>query len=132
MTWKTILDTNEQSSRGLYAVDFADAMNGIAVGSRARILRTTDGGETWRTEWGSAELMIFNESLFDVAYPAVDDALIAGWRYALLAYHGNEVLTAPIITRPDSNLTNHPLPMTLPALAYAGTSLEDVRRPTFI
>lgn len=127
MTWKTILDTYEEYSRGLYAVDFADPMNGIAVGSKSRILRTTDGGETWRTEWGTTDLMVFSESFFDVAYPAVDDALIAGWRYALLAYHGNTVLTAPTITRPDSNLTNHPLPMTLAWTSVSGATSYEVQ-----
>ncbi|MBN1297212.1 hypothetical protein JXA80_10560 [bacterium] len=35
------------SGSGLYALDFADDMNGWAVGHFSSVLRTSDGGNTW-------------------------------------------------------------------------------------
>jgi hypothetical protein len=41
------------------SIDFCDSLNGIAVGSEGKILRTSDGGDTWQREYAP---FIFLES----------------------------------------------------------------------
>jgi photosystem II stability/assembly factor-like uncharacterized protein len=48
-TWTTQLDTHD-STGGLEGIDFADQLNGLAVGNLGAIYRTTDGGGHWIRE----------------------------------------------------------------------------------
>jgi len=56
--------------KALYNVDFTDAQNGIAIGQDGLIIKTSDGGKTWRQiklelplqEWQAAQPHIFSLS----------------------------------------------------------------------
>src|SRR5207253_644533 len=52
---------------------FADATRGYVVGARGIILRTDDGGKTWKDQESGV-----STNLFAVAVAARDDALITG------------------------------------------------------
>jgi photosystem II stability/assembly factor-like uncharacterized protein len=57
----------------LYALAFADAERGYIVGARGIVLRTDDGGVTWKDlESG------FNSNLFGVALASRNDVLVVG------------------------------------------------------
>lgn len=49
-TWKEVMHQWNDPAYGLLEVSFADSLHGLAVGRLGKILRTTDGGETWRQE----------------------------------------------------------------------------------
>jgi poly(3-hydroxybutyrate) depolymerase len=57
----------------LQGVSFADANNGIAVGWNGKIVRTTDGGETWTEQNSSTIHMLYN-----VAYTDVNTGTVIG------------------------------------------------------
>lgn len=126
MTWRTVLDTARRYAQLLYSVDFADSLNGIAVGNRSSVWRTTDGGESWSEEPPSDELGRYGEFLLDVAYPAVNDAMVVSSRTGVMAYRGRQTLAPPVILRPDSNLTDHPVSTTIIWSSIEGASAYDV------
>jgi len=57
----------------LYAVAFADAQRGYLVGSHGVVLRTDDGGETWKDLESGV-----NGNLFGVAVSSRNDVLVVG------------------------------------------------------
>src|SRR4030095_9879926 len=57
----------------LYAVAFADAQRGYLVGARGLVLRTDDGGVTWKDLESGV-----NSNLFGVALAGRNDILIVG------------------------------------------------------
>jgi photosystem II stability/assembly factor-like uncharacterized protein len=63
------------SCEGLTAVGFADAKVGIAVGGNATILRTTDGGVSWRT----APSVGAGKTMYGVAFADQDNGVIVGY-----------------------------------------------------
>jgi photosystem II stability/assembly factor-like uncharacterized protein len=63
----------------LNSVAFADAKNGWIVGEFGLILRTTDGGETWKRQHGPSGKLLFKVHTFDK-----DHALIAGAEGSLM------------------------------------------------
>jgi photosystem II stability/assembly factor-like uncharacterized protein len=54
-------------------VTFADAARGYAVGERGMILRTDDGGKTWKDQEAGLKI-----NLFSVAAASRDDVLVVG------------------------------------------------------
>jgi photosystem II stability/assembly factor-like uncharacterized protein len=82
-TWQKKIDTINKFPRGangLRRVDFADRLNGIAIGPWYKTYRTIDGGETWLQDTSySWDLKIHFGYLVDISYPsqhivfAVDD-----------------------------------------------------------
>lgn len=61
---------------GFNRVDFADHLNGMAVGSYYSIIKTDDGGETWTDLSPGAEFPYF--TFTDVSYSDVSNCFIAG------------------------------------------------------
>ena len=57
----------------LYAVAFADATRGYAVGAKGIVLRTDDGGATWKDQESG-----LTTNLFAVSAASRDEALVAG------------------------------------------------------
>jgi hypothetical protein len=57
----------------LYAVAFADATRGYAVGEKGIILRTDDGGRTWKDQESGART-----NLFGISVASRDDVMVAG------------------------------------------------------
>ena len=64
----------------LHAVAFADGARGYIVGERGIILRTDDGGKTWKDSETNVKT-----NLFAIAIASRDDALIAGDQGVVLA-----------------------------------------------
>jgi photosystem II stability/assembly factor-like uncharacterized protein len=58
----------------LQGVSFADANNGIAVGSFDTILRTTDGGATWVTQDSGTTFVSF----LGVSFTDANNATVVG------------------------------------------------------
>ena len=50
-------DMNWLGAMGSYAMSFGDPTHAWAVGEMARVMHTTDGGETWRNQDGAAMLV---------------------------------------------------------------------------
>ena len=101
VTWETKLDEEIDYKLGLRAIDFADEMNGLAVGTYGKVLRTTDGGEIWVQEWTLSQQTTEYLQLRGIIYTEVDKALAWGDRGGVFAYHGEEWLKAPQLTKPD-------------------------------
>lgn len=74
-TWTTVLDELVQPHFGLTYVSFANETVGFAVGRSWKVLRSTDGGYTWKAELSG----IPDEDIFgigDIAYPSPDVAYV--------------------------------------------------------
>ena len=50
-TWTKVYSGDLEPTFGLQEIAFGDSLNGVAVGQFGKILRTTDGGETWFQEF---------------------------------------------------------------------------------
>ncbi|MBC8144562.1 MAG: T9SS type A sorting domain-containing protein [bacterium] len=79
---------------GLTAIDFVDAMNGIAVGRSGRILRTTDGGTTWRHEYINYE-DARGSGLRAVGFGRIGRAFVVGQAGPIFAHTGKLTLAPP-------------------------------------
>jgi photosystem II stability/assembly factor-like uncharacterized protein len=79
----------------LYAVAFADKLRGFAVGEKGIILRTDDGGLTWKDQESSVKT-----NLFAISVASRDDILIAGDQGRVLASRDGGLTweTQPTIT----------------------------------
>ena len=64
----------------LYAVSFADANTATAVGELGTILRTTDGGATWTSQWSNPEDGFFGVSFTDANTGTVVGESVGGGR----------------------------------------------------
>ena len=49
--WREIYRQENEYKFGLQEIAFADSLNGVAVGQFGKVLRTTDGGNTWFQEY---------------------------------------------------------------------------------
>jgi photosystem II stability/assembly factor-like uncharacterized protein len=58
---------------GFMGVDFTDAHNGLVVGARGTMLRTTDGGVSWTRQTSGTTV-----DLRDVCYVGSDTAYVVG------------------------------------------------------
>ncbi|HVZ39392.1 MAG TPA: YCF48-related protein, partial [Candidatus Kapabacteria bacterium] len=70
-TWQAQVDSLIPAAFGLNDIAFADSLNGIAAGQVGKVLRTTDGGRTWRQEQ-----VHLDAQLIAVIYPTPTTALI--------------------------------------------------------
>ncbi|HVZ39391.1 MAG TPA: YCF48-related protein [Candidatus Kapabacteria bacterium] len=70
-TWQAQVDSLIPAAFGLRDVAFTDSLNGIATGQVGKVLRTTDGGRTWRQEQ-----VHLDAQLIAVIYPTPTTALI--------------------------------------------------------
>ncbi|TAL67340.1 MAG: T9SS type A sorting domain-containing protein [Bacteroidetes bacterium] len=82
----------------LYSIDFCDSLNGIAVGGEGKILRTSDGGETWDREYSP---FIFSKpkndnTLKSVFYPQKDFAFSSWSSDYTMKCINNRTLSKPI------------------------------------
>lgn len=127
MTWHTVLDTVLDFRFGLADIDFADADNGIAVGPYAKILRTTDGGETWVQEWPPSDLISEYIGLVGISFTAPDEALVVAGGGTSIAWRGGQTLVAPTIIEPAHNFLNHPTTTTLRWAPIEGATHYDVQ-----
>lgn len=104
-TWRKVHEAEIYTSRGLNDMDFADALNGIAVGGQSKILRTTDGGETWFSEQPPPQSVDLFENYNQVLYPDANLALIVLPFKKLALFNGEKILKAPYFTNPKYNTT---------------------------
>lgn len=103
MSWTRLAHEIIGGARGgLMAIDFADAMNGIAVGRDDKILRTLDGGSTWRKEFVKYE----DGRGFGfraVSFPRVDRALVVSGFGPIFKYSGKQTLAPPTMLAPSGD-----------------------------
>ena len=53
ISWHQQTDINITGPSKINAIDFADQQQGFAVGDLGTILKTTNGGDSWRVAWGN-------------------------------------------------------------------------------
>lgn len=115
-SWETIMNEGHGASQfGLDAIDFADAQNGICVGTGNKILRTTDGGATWRQEAVPSELQ--QGGLRLAAYPEPDLAVVFSGSGPIIRYSGEKGLAAPYFLKPKNP---GPLPIDSVLVEWSG------------
>lgn len=68
-TWNVQLDSLLGEPFGLSDISFADRKNGLAVGTGAKIVRTTDGGTTWFYENSGLAPKRVESTFASIAYP---------------------------------------------------------------
>ncbi|MCC7439795.1 MAG: hypothetical protein IT211_15010 [Armatimonadetes bacterium] len=69
-TWNVQLDSLIGEPFGLSDIAFADRKNGVAVGTGAKMLRTTDGGATWTFEATGLSQKRVESTFAGIAYPS--------------------------------------------------------------
>jgi photosystem II stability/assembly factor-like uncharacterized protein len=87
--WETVLDKHQEPAFGLTDIAFADYRHGIAV-DHSKLLRTTDGGDTWvdlARVWGLG--VNGQDPFIRVTYPVPSKAwIVAPAIGAIYAYSG--------------------------------------------
>lgn len=81
-TWAPIQKTWRDPALGLSNVKFRDRLNGIAVGGQGKVLRTTDGGQTWNKQ----PTPLDTHSIVNIAsleFPSLNTAYVGGWQFLL-------------------------------------------------
>lgn len=68
-SWNVQLDSMIGEPFGLSDIAFADRNNGVAVGTGAKMLRTSDGGATWKFEETGLEQQRVESTFSGIAYP---------------------------------------------------------------
>ncbi len=84
-TWQLQLDTLNPIGYGLDQIAFLDSMNGIACGQTPKILRTSDGGITWKRDTVPMGY-ISPISVHAIAYPSPAYALAVTTQGQILRY----------------------------------------------
>ncbi|TAL67339.1 MAG: T9SS type A sorting domain-containing protein [Bacteroidetes bacterium] len=81
----------------LYSIDFCDSLNGLAVGWEGKILRTSDGGDTWERENAPYEFPLATgySTLRSVFYPKKDFAYVLWSRNYTMKFNNNKILSKP-------------------------------------
>ncbi len=74
VTWEMVYDEEVEPAFGLWRVDFADRLHGIAVGNLRKIYFTSDGGRTWRQPAVPPTEVLHN--ILRVSYPTPRRAYI--------------------------------------------------------
>jgi photosystem II stability/assembly factor-like uncharacterized protein len=129
MTWSVVIDSQISPSAGFASIDFADAVNGIAVGPMMKILRTTDGGQTWIRDWPPAKQVAEYMDIGAVAYPVPGEALACGLAIGsyVVRYTGGSLLAPPMFTQPDRDLNKVPASCRLAWTAVEGATSYDLQ-----
>ena len=100
MTWQLVVNESRgKLAFGLHDISFADDLNGLAVGGASKILRTTDGGATWRQEYIPVDVNWTND-ISVVRFTAPDNAFLVSGLGPILRYSGRTALAAPTFTLP--------------------------------
>ncbi len=84
-TWQLQLDTLNPLGYGLDQIAFVDSLHGIACGQTPKLLRTSDGGITWKRDtvpMGYRSVISFRA----IAYPSLAYALLATSDGQILRY----------------------------------------------
>ena len=103
MTWTVVVDsTLPGMPLGLVAIDFADDMNGVAVGRGGKIVRTSDGGVTWTQEFVDHGVNQAS-SLRAISVPRADRAIAVSVVGPIFTYAGEQTLSPPKYASPTGS-----------------------------
>ncbi|MDT3738663.1 MAG: T9SS type A sorting domain-containing protein [Candidatus Kapabacteria bacterium] len=94
-TWEKQLDSLYEPTFGLQCIAFYDAMNGVAVGQRGKLLLTNNGGKTWYYD-DLPQQMIDNEPLTMKVTWAGKTPVVGTWYGNIYRYEGNYFKFVPV------------------------------------
>lgn len=93
-TWHVQLDSLIGEPFGLSDIAFADRKHGLAVGTGAKMLRTTDGGATWAFEGTGLAQKRVESTFSSIAYPILTRAFAVTTFGGIYRYIGKPPTTS--------------------------------------
>lgn len=132
-SWRTQLKAQIGRPFGLTDVAFADELNGLAVGLEGKLLRSTDGGETWNSTANVDTMSVM--TMVGIAYPVRGKAWAASVQSQIFFYDEGpfagadrepDVEAGPLSVAPNPMSTGGVVSFTLPARDDAELSLINI------
>lgn len=126
MTWVTQLQRVVGMGGGLSDIAFLDRQNGLAVGKYAKLLRTSNGGDTWEVEQSDVSEESATNFLA-VSWPATETAMISTLNGYVLRYEANGIPALPFITNPVNKSKDQPLSVLIQWTVVSGAVAYDLQ-----